>query len=231
MMVLALCIFPGTSFAKQQGDSPEIEALRKHVEQIAFKLRDQMSRPDKLRNVHVQKGPDINAFADNKGDITIFTGMIDFVRNEDELATVIGHELAHLSAQHIKRSIGTSILATVAQEAIGGTLGNLAGSALFTKQSRKHEREADRLGMLYMWRAGYDPRLIWKFWTDMDKQMKAGNSKIEKFLSTHPVHSERIENFKVLLVRYCKEFPELNYCPGIMGNEDLIRTFNEFEAR
>jgi len=235
--LVAAMLFSAGSRAQEQpqDQSPErkayVERIRLAVEEICYSMKPYMERPDKLRSVSVMDIPEINAYADDKGNVVFFMGMINFVRNEHELAAVCGHEMAHLSAQHIKRSIGRSILATVAQVALGGTLGDVAGSALYTKQSRSHERESDDRGTQYMWAAGYDPQAIWKFWMAMNNAHEQGNSVIERYFSTHPVNGERIENLKVHLVRTCKANPALAHCDDILANEHYVNLFNAFEAR
>lgn len=211
--------------------SREVEEARLEAERICMSMKPFLERPEKFNSVKIEDVDEINAYADGKNNVTFFTGMLDFVRDENELAAVCGHELAHLSAQHIKRSIFTQIVAGVASEAIGGTLGNVAGNALYTKQSRKHEREADRRGLMYMWWAGYDPRTLWKFWQSIQNAYDQGNISIAKYFSTHPVHAERVENFKVLLVRECKADPKLKYCDEILADPDLVNAFNQFGER
>jgi predicted Zn-dependent protease len=209
--------------------TPEIADAQKAAEKVCMTLKPFLERADKLKSIKVEKNDEINAFADMKNNVTIFMGMIDFTRDENELAVVCAHEMAHVSGQHIKRSIFTSVVSTIASEVIGGTPGDIAGAALANKQSRKHEREADSRGLLYMWEAGFDPRSAWKFWESLQQKYKQGNSVVDKYFGTHPVNDERVINFKVLLVRYCKEKPTLNYCDEIMADKDLLDTFNKFE--
>lgn len=237
LAVAAAALFSTVPRAQDQpqDQSPErkayVENVRLAVEQICYSMKPYMERPDKLKSINIQDIPEINAYADSGGNIVFFMGMVDFVRDENEIAAVCGHEMSHLSAQHIKRSIGTSILATVAQVAIGGTLGDVAGAAIANKQSRSHEREADQRGLTYMWSAGYDPQAIWKFWMAMDQAHQQGNSFIENYFSTHPVNGERIENLKVLLVRTCKRSPTAAFCDDILSNQNYLNLYNAFEAR
>jgi predicted Zn-dependent protease len=211
--------------------TPEIAEAQQAADKVCMAIQPHLSRPDKLKGITVVKNDEINAYADMNNKITIFSGMLDFVRDENELAVVCAHEMAHVSQQHIKRSIFTEVLATAASIAIGGTAGNIAGNALSSKESRKHEREADSTGLLYMWQAGYDPRAAWKFWLAMERKFNQGGSDIEKYFGTHPVNNERVENFKVLLVRFCKQMPELKYCNEIEADQDLLNEYNKFEGR
>lgn len=229
-MILSLLCVSVNSLAKDKLSAEE-ERARQQVERICLSMQQYMERPDNLKSVKLDKSPEINAYADSDNNVTFLMGMVDFVRDENELAVVCGHELAHLAAKHISRSLFTRIVSSVAADAIGGFAGDVAGTALYSKQSRKHEREADRRGLLYMWQAGYDPRAAWKFWQSLENQYEQGNASISKYFGTHPVTRERVENFKVLLVRNCHDAPALSFCDEILEDEDLLKAFNEYEER
>jgi predicted Zn-dependent protease len=229
-ILVFLLLFSISAFA-DDSKNPELNEAQAAVEKICLSLKPFLERPDKVRNIKVDKDSEINAYADNKNDITMFMGMVNFVRDENEIAAVCGHEMAHISGQHIKRSIFTSVISTIASEAIGGTAGDIAGSALYNKESRKHEREADSRGLLYIWKAGYDPRAIWKFWQSLENVYEQGNTAIAKYFGSHPVNKERVENLKVLLVRDCKTWPDLKYCDVILNDAELVNLFNQFESR
>lgn len=230
IIMLAVMCSSSNTWAKGE-DAEYMESVRAAIQEVCMSMVPFMERPEKIKAVQLLSETEINAYADSKGNIAFFMGMVDFVRTEDEIAAVCGHELTHLSAQHIKRSLGNSILATVAQVAIGGTAGDVAGALIQTKQTRKHEREADEKGVMYMWKAGYDPRVIWKFWASLDSYNKSGNLKIQKYFSSHPVTKERVENLKVHLVRVCKSNTEMNFCNDILKDQDLLNTFDLFESR
>lgn len=231
MLAFAFAIIAPSSARAAGEDAEYMESVRSAVEEICLSMTKFMERPDKIKAIKLENTPDINAYADNKGHITFLMGMVDFVRSEDEIAAVCGHELAHLSAQHLKRSIGTSILSTVVSTAIGGTAGDLTGALIQNKQSRKHERESDQRGLMYMWQAGYDPRAIWKFWASLESMAKGGSLKIEKYFSTHPVTNERVENLKVHIVRVCKTDPTVRHCDDILKDQDLLATYDQFSSR
>ncbi len=239
MAVLSILICaakPVSLRAAPGGVSPEerkkqLEEMQKVVAGVCDPIKPFFERPDKIKNIMIDDVNEINAYAEMGGDIHFFVGMLDFVRDKNELAVVCAHEMTHISGQHIKRSIGTQILAGVASVAIGGTAGDYAGAALASKQSRKHEREADARGLLFMWQAGYDPRAAWKFWASMKAANGGDGGKIMKYLGSHPVDDERVENNKVLLVRYCRETPSLPYCDEILLDQDLLQAYNNFEER
>lgn len=152
----------------------------------------------------------VNAWCMPGGKIAVFTGILPVTKNEDGLATVMGHEVAHALLAHsrsrmdaaIIQNAGSSVLGAVTngkssttQQAIqlayglGTNLGSLA-------YSRSHESEADHLGLILMTIAGYNPDNSISFWERM-----AANSKgsTPEFLSTHPNNSTRIKDIKELI--------------------------------
>ena len=133
------------------------------------------------------------------------TGLLRLVANDDQLAAVIGHEIAHTVANHAAERMSQQAAAQiglgVASSALGGQVGaerarQIAslGSAgaqvgVLLPFSRQHELEADRLGVDYMQRAGYDPRQAVILWETMARQ-RTGST--PSFLSTHPSDANRI---------------------------------------
>lgn len=230
MMMLAMGGAVGRADdAKTESGRPDIqkEALET-VKNVCMKMKPFMTRPDKLKEVKLDPMDEINAFADMKGNVTFTMGMINFLQSEDEAALICGHEMEHISGQHIKRSIGTMILATVAAGALGGTAGDVVGTAIQSKQSRKHERESDATGLMYLWQAGFDPRVAPGFWTDFMNRNGDGGGGVLKFLTTHPVDKERVNNMKVLLYKDCETNPALRYCDEIKANPDLKAAYDKF---
>ena len=231
IMMLAILGITAYATASQAARTHDqiLEQARVELERVCGSLVPYMERPENVSRFEVVDEDVINAFADNQGRVAVYMGMIDFFQNEDELAAVCGHELAHLSREHIKKSMSTGILATVVSEVVGGTAGNIVGNLIYTKDSRSHEREADRNGLLYAWHAGFDPYASVGLWEGMS-QMR-DTMALEKYLSTHPVHEERIENFHVLLYRMCKEGRTTRYCEEIQADPELQRLYREFESR
>jgi predicted Zn-dependent protease len=206
------------------------EAPEQRVTRVCMSMRNFMDRPNTVNKITVDDSKEINAFADSNGGITFTAGMLDFVTSEAEIAIVCGHEMSHLSSQHIKRSLFTRVVAGLAAQN-GGDVGLVAGSLLSNKQSRKHEREADRLGLIYMWQAGYDPRIAWRFWERMEQKFNQGDAGVAKYFTDHPVNNERIENFKVLPVRYCLENRSMRYCDEILNDNELVSAYKAFNGR
>ncbi len=130
----------------------------------------------------------INAYAKFTG-IQFTTGMVHFVEDDDELAIIMGHELAHLTLKHLPKNITMAALC--------GTLGGLTGpfapwttQALYAPYSRKNEREADYIGLIYAHNAGYDIEkgaVLWKRFA-----LEIPKSRSKSFLRSHPASPERI---------------------------------------
>ncbi|MCS7063748.1 MAG: M48 family metallopeptidase [Methylacidiphilales bacterium] len=155
---------------------------------------------------------DPNAFALPGGKIGVHTGLIALAENEAGLATVIGHECAHVSQRHGGQRMTQQMTAAL----VGGLLGASIGGQDRRKQqifmqsfgimtglgilafSRQHEREADALGLHYMAKAGYDPREALKFWQRMVKAT-ANKPRPPLWLSSHPADSERIQRIQALI--------------------------------
>ena len=152
--------------------------------------------------VRVFKSDQLNAFALPGNKIGVYTGIIDLMDNDDQLAAVLGHEKAHVDFNHSgERYSQTAAAQTglgVAGAAVGGSqtgtaalqaLGLGAQVGVLLPFSRKHELEADRFGVRYMHRAGYDANEAIKFWQKMAAQ-KSGSP--PELLSTHPADATRI---------------------------------------
>ncbi len=155
----------------------------------------------------VFESKDLNAFALPGDHFAVYTGLMDLMDNDDQLATVVGHEVAHVRANHggerVSQQLGANVAMSAAEAAIGsgsqtgqmalGALGLGAQYGVLLPFSRKHELEADKLGILYMNKAGYNPNEALKFWTKMSQ---AGGAKPPEFASTHPSDSTRIQQIK-----------------------------------
>lgn len=158
----------------------------------------------------VFESKDLNAFALPGNHFAVYTGLMDLMANDAQLATVVGHEVGHVRANHsgerYSQAVGTQVALSTAQAAIGtgtqtgraalGALGLGAQYGVLLPFSRKHELEADKLGIEYMYRAGYDPNEALKFWTKMGA---AGGAKPPEIMSTHPADSTRIAQIKDII--------------------------------
>jgi predicted Zn-dependent protease len=137
----------------------------------------------------------VNAFALPGGKIGVYTGLLKVAQTQDQLAAVIGHEVAHVIAGHSAERVSESLAAELGLSVVQSTgvntqmLGVAANVFFLLPNSRAHESEADLLGLDYMARAGFDPRAAVTLWQNMSK---AGGDKPPEMLSTHPSDATRI---------------------------------------
>lgn len=156
----------------------------------------------------------INAWCMPGGKVAVYTGILPVTKNEAGLATVMGHEVAHAIAKHSAERMSQSIIAQAGGVAVDvatseksnttrsvlNTAYGLGGQLALLSYSRNQESEADRLGLVFMAMAGYDPNEAVGFWERMAqaKQAKGGGAPPE-FLSTHPSDARRINNIQKLM--------------------------------
>lgn len=152
----------------------------------------------------------VNAFALPGGKVFVNTGLFQVAQNDDELAAVIGHEIAHVIARHGAERMSMQQVANVGGQIIGviiGTQGSSTSMALFNQAygvglnygvmlpySRTQEYEADEIGLILMSKAGYNPEGALSFWQRLMNNQDAQGA--PEFLSTHPSGENRIENIK-----------------------------------
>ncbi|MDP2798330.1 MAG: M48 family metallopeptidase [Deltaproteobacteria bacterium] len=149
-----------------------------------------------------------NAFCLPGGKVAIYTGILPYTKDENGLATVISHEVAHAIARHGAERMTTTLIAQIGHEAMHIAIREQSGMAIQAASmaygvgaqigfilpfSRTHELEADRIGLILMARAGYDPGEAIAFWQRLSRVEK---DKIPAFLSTHPTDETRIRNIK-----------------------------------
>ncbi len=159
--------------------------------------------------VKVFESKDVNAFALPGGKIGVYTGLLKVTQSQDQLAAVIGHEVAHVIAGHSNERVSQQQVAGlgmgVAQLILGGgegggavmsALGAGAQYGVLLPFSRAHESEADLLGLDYMAKAGFDPRAAVQLWRNM---AQAGGQKPPEFASSHPSDETRIRQIEARL--------------------------------
>lgn len=142
----------------------------------------------------------IQAFAMAGGKIGVFTGLLQLTENQHQLGTVLGHEVAHVTQRHMYERINREASTQIGAAAVGAVLGGGAAGGLVQMGAqlgislpygRGEESEADRVGLVYMSAAGFDPRESVSLWKNMAKESKGAPP---EFLSTHPSSSTRIED-------------------------------------
>ncbi|HSN41892.1 MAG TPA: M48 family metallopeptidase, partial [Burkholderiales bacterium] len=159
--------------------------------------------------VNVISSTEVNAWCMPGGKIAVYTGLLDKLRpSDDELAAVLGHEIAHALREHGRERASQQAAQQIAVGVIGAAVGlgslgsnvaDLVADVTFgLPYSREFEREADRIGVELAARAGYDPRAAVTLWQKMSKN---GGGEPLQFLSTHPSSESRIEDLRTYAAR------------------------------
>ena len=158
----------------------------------------------------IQDDKQVNAFALPGGKVAVYTGILPVTRDEAGLAVVLAHEIGHVIARHGGERVSQQLLVNVGLEAtmaalsggnpntvqqVGSLLGAGAAVGLLLPWSRRQESEADRLGLILMAKAGYDPHAAIDLWRRMADHAKA-RGKPPEFLSTHPSEATRIQQIQ-----------------------------------
>ena len=180
-------------------ESPQARAALASVQRVSDRIIDAAGLRGKYNwQTVVIKAREPNAFVMPNGKIVVFTGLLPVAKNEAGLAAVIGHEVAHVVARHGAERVSQVLLAKTTLNAIDATLAqrnskhqaSVAAALGYGAQfgvllpfSREHESEADRIGLLYMAKAGYDPSDAIGLWERME--VKGGKGPWE-FMSSHP---------------------------------------------
>jgi len=197
-------------------NGPEYEM----VNRVARKLIPATGDAGKDFEWHVSlvKNPQINAFCLPGGKIVVFTGILAVTRTEAGLAAVMGHEIAHATSRHGAQRLFKHSVTQTALMGASMSLGNLdsrerqtvmallgAGAqfGVMLPFGRSDEVEADQIGLLYMARAGFDPREAVNFWQRMSE---AGGNQPPEFMSTHPSHGTRVQNLQEAMPKAMAEF-------------------------
>lgn len=165
----------------------------------------------------------VNAFCMPGGKIVVYEGLMNLVDSEDELAVVVGHEVAHAVAKHSNERMSQQMMAQYGAQILSAAVSqksaavqNMAGQiyglgaqyGLMLPFSRKHESEADYMGLILMTIAGYNPDVAVGFW----QKMSTGTQTPE-FMSTHPSDITRIKDIQKELPKIKKKFQTATVAP------------------
>ena len=153
----------------------------------------------------------VNAFCMPGGKIVVYEELMKIVSSEDELAVVVGHEVAHAVAKHSNERMSQQLMAQYGAAIVGAAVQNRSASVqnvantvyglgaqygVMLPFSRKHETEADYMGLVFMTMAGYNPDTAVSFWKKMSA---SGSGQTPEFMSTHPSDARRIADIEAAL--------------------------------
>ena len=197
-------------FRQIESQAPLVKDARtiNYVKCVADAIVDVLEPPesDLYWELRIIDTPGVNASVLPGGKIIVYAGILNITQNQHQLAAVIGHEVAHVTAGHPKERMNRQQLAAAgidtAALVLGGgyyeptagarrALGTISELGLMRPYQRNQETEADLIGLEYMAKAGFDPRESVELWQEMGKK---NTTRIPEYLSTHPSGDTRIDN-------------------------------------
>ncbi len=200
---------------RQSQDPREIEPVKRVAARIIEAAKRskyaEIAQQFQWEVIVIKDDKTMNAFALPGGKIAVYTGIFPVARTEAGLAAVLGHEVVHALARHGAERMSQGQLTNAALQVAGAAAGAAGGGGMMSQAamaalgagaqvgvllpfSRKHESEADYIGVLLAADAGYDPRESVSLWERMGQLSQGGGP--SEFLSTHPSHETRIDQLK-----------------------------------
>ena len=197
--------------------------LHSYLESLVFELVQHSELQDRRIELVIVDNPTINAFAVPGGVIGVHSGLFQYAVTEDEFATVMAHEIAHLSQRHFSRRMEMAqeqgpmqLAGLLAGVLLAATVGTDAGMVAMTtaqglaqdaqlRYSRANEAEADRVGLRTLYNAGMDPYAAPQMFERMYAATRYSQSgRIPEFLRTHPLSEKRISDTRTRAMQYPK---------------------------
>jgi len=188
------------------------------VQRVGKKIASVANQPGYKWQFFVIEKDVLNAFVLPGGKVFVYTGLFKAVQNEDQLAVVMGHEVAHAIARHGAERMSMTQLGRMGKEIASQTLGGGQYSQIINQAygvgetygmilpfSRKFEYESDEIGLYLMTKAGYNPNEAVRFWDNM-RRLKQNSKTPPEFLSTHPADINRINKIKSLIPKAQKYY-------------------------
>lgn len=165
------------AFTQQMGVHSDLE-LQEYVQRVGEKLAAVSEMPGLEWHFTIVDTDDVNAFATMGGYVYISRGILPYFQNEADLAAVLGHEIGHIAAEHLKKQQRKGMISGLASAATAiftgmpalADLTNMAGQAIISGYGREAELEADRLGASYLAKSGYDPEAMIRVITTLKAQ-------------------------------------------------------------
>ena len=182
------------------------QAWKTQLTQVGGKIKNQARARNFRWEFNVLEGKDINAFALPGGKVAFWEGIMPVCKNDEGVAVVMGHEVAHAVAHHgaerVSQSMGLALIGEMLAQGLSdgdaekrdqvmALYGLGVSVGVLMPWGRNQESEADRIGLILMAKAGYNPEEAPRFWRRMSQQ---GGADVPEFLSTHPSHATRINN-------------------------------------
>ncbi|MGX2950383.1 M48 family metallopeptidase [Ursidibacter sp. B-7004-1] len=203
--------------AKSKGVLDTTSATSKRIQAVFNKMRPYAEKENKTGvpfnwEISVVRSDELNAWAMPGGKMMFYTGLVEKLKlTDDEIATVMGHEMAHALEEHGKsdRTVSTitGIIGAVADVAVTASTGVNTEGLLSTGVdliankpfSRSQETEADEIGLFLMAKSGYNPKAAPNVWVKMSEATGGSGGLLESLISTHPVNADRQENLQRLM--------------------------------
>jgi predicted Zn-dependent protease len=186
------------------------QAWQAQLKRVGQRISAAAAKPDYQWEFNVLQGKEVNAFCLPGGKVAFWEGIMPITQDDDGIAVVMGHEVAHALARHgaerMSQSIGLEVLGAILgagvgmvspgmSEAFSQAYGLGVNVGVILPWGRGQESEADHIGLILMAKAGYDPSAAVGFWQRMSKVQQGGGTPPE-FLSTHPSDETRIGQIK-----------------------------------
>lgn len=207
---------------RQLGDDAYRDILQKNrlstrsdwqaqLRRVGQRISAVADRPDYKWEFNIIQGNDVNAFALPGGKVAFWEGIMPIAQDDNGIAVIMGHEIAHALARHgaerMSQEMGAQAIGQILALGVGQVSPGLqedflkvyglgANVAVLMPWGRSQESEADRIGLTLMAKAGYDPAAAIGFW---ERMSKVAGDKPPEFLSTHPTDQTRIEQIKAWL--------------------------------
>lgn len=188
-------------------------AVHARLARIGAPLVKAAGRDDLQWSFTVLDSPEFNAFVLPNGRVGFFRGLFEFAQSDDQIGSVLGHEIGHVLARHPAERVSQELAVQagvaiaerlIAEDAgqyadeVGAALGMGAMFGVILPYSRKHELEADRVGVDLMRKAGMDPRAAVRFWQRMTRRADAA-AKPPEVISTHPADDRRLAELEAIV--------------------------------
>ena len=211
--------------AKKSGNTTQsamVTRVGKKIAQATENYLNANGLSDEVKNFswefNLVQDDQLNAFCMPGGKIVVYEGLMKIISSDDELAVVLGHEVAHAVAKHSNERMSQQLLAQYGAQVVSGALSNKSAAVrslannvygigaqygMMLPFSRKHESEADYMGLILMTIAGYNPDVAVGFW---QKMSGGGQSSVPEFMSTHPSDQTRISDIQKNLPDIKKQY-------------------------